>query len=180
MKTRSVIWGGTIFVGASLTAAVLLDKLALASSNRPSVYPLSWHVASSAAQRLPADYAFGRQTKILAAGSVYPPAAMPLPCDIRSDRDVPITLRDGVTIYPGEIVPVDIAIMPASEVFHAGEQLRFTIAGHAYSAPPSNAKLTGMLAFMHPLPPLPTTNAGVHVIHAGGNHQSYLQIPVIP
>jgi hypothetical protein len=33
---------------------------------------------------------------------------------------------------------------------------------------------------MGPLPPLPTNNAGVHVIHSGGDHQSFLQIPVIP
>jgi predicted acyl esterase len=84
------------------------------------------------------------------------------------------------TLLPGEIVPVDIAIMPASEVFHAGEQLRLTIAGHAFTAPPSDTPLTGMLAFMPPLPPLPTKNAGVHVIHGGGDHQSFLQIPVIP
>jgi len=80
----------------------------------------------------------------------------------------------------GEIVLVDIAIMPASEVFHAGEQLRLTIAGHEFAAPPSDVKLSGMLAYMEPLPPVPTNNAGVHVIHGGGEHPSYLQIPVIP
>jgi hypothetical protein len=37
-----------------------------------------------------------------------------------------------------------------------------------------------MLAFMPKLPPLPTMNAGIHVIHGGGDHQSFLQIPVIP
>jgi len=83
------------------------------------------------------------------------------------------------TLHPGEIVPLDIAIMPASEVFHAGEQLRLTIAGHEFTAPPG-APLTGMLAYMHPLPPLPTHNAGVHVIHGGGAHPSFLQIPIIP
>jgi predicted acyl esterase len=83
-------------------------------------------------------------------------------------------------LHAGEIVPVDIAIMPASEVFHAGEQLRLTIAGHEFAAPPSDAKLSGMLAYMKPLPPVPTKNAGVHVIHSGGEHDSFLQIPVIP
>jgi predicted acyl esterase len=83
-------------------------------------------------------------------------------------------------LHPGEIVPVDIAIMPASEVFHAGEQLRLTIAGHEFTAPPGGAPPSGLLAFMHPLPPVPTKNAGVHVIHVGGDHQSFLQIPVIP
>jgi hypothetical protein len=37
-----------------------------------------------------------------------------------------------------------------------------------------------MLAFMKPIPPVPTKNAGVHVIHGGGDRQSFLQIPVIP
>jgi predicted acyl esterase len=83
-------------------------------------------------------------------------------------------------LHPGEIVPVDIAIMPASEVFHAGEQLRLTIAGHEFSAPPATQPASGLLSFMSALPPLPTKNAGVHVIHGGGDHQSFLQIPVIP
>jgi len=83
-------------------------------------------------------------------------------------------------LHPGEIVPVDIAIMPASEVFHAGEQLRLTIAGHEFTAPPAPKGPAGVLAFMHALPPLATKNAGVHVIHGGGDHQSFLQIPVIP
>jgi predicted acyl esterase len=84
------------------------------------------------------------------------------------------------SLHPGEIVAVDIAIMPASEVFHVGEQLRLTIAGHEFTAPPSKTPPSGMLAFMKPLPPVPTHNAGVHVIHGGGDHQSFLQIPVIP
>ncbi len=83
-------------------------------------------------------------------------------------------------LHSGEIVPVDIAIMPASEVFHAGEQLRLTIAGHEFTAPPATQGSSGLLAFIGALPPLPTKNAGVHVIHGGGDHQSFLQIPVIP
>jgi len=82
-------------------------------------------------------------------------------------------------LNPGEIVPLEIAIMPASEIFHAGEQLRLTIAGHEFTAPPGPPP-TGLLAFMPNLPPLPTKNAGVHVIHGGGDYQSFLQIPVIP
>jgi predicted acyl esterase len=82
-------------------------------------------------------------------------------------------------LRPGEIIPVDIAIMPASEIFHAGEQLRLTIAGHEFTAPPG-APPAGLLAFMPKLPPLPTNNAGVHVIHGGDDRQSFLQIPVIP
>jgi hypothetical protein len=33
---------------------------------------------------------------------------------------------------------------------------------------------------MPKLPPLPTKNTGIHVIHGGGDRQSFLQIPVIP
>jgi len=82
-------------------------------------------------------------------------------------------------LHPGEIVLVDIAIMPASEVFHAGQQLRLTIAGHEFKAAPAPPP-AGVLSFMRPLPSVPTNNAGVHVIHGGGDHPSFLQIPVIP
>ena len=82
-------------------------------------------------------------------------------------------------LHPGEIVPIDIAIMPVSEVFHAGEYLRLTIAGHEFSAPPGGAPPSGLLAFLKPIPPVATKNAGVHVIHGGGDHPSFLQIPVI-
>jgi len=83
-------------------------------------------------------------------------------------------------LRPGEIVVVDIAIMPASEVFHAGEQLRLTIAGHQFAAPGPKATPSGLLAFMKPPPPVKTHNVGVHVIHGGGDHPAFLQIPVIP
>jgi predicted acyl esterase len=101
--------------------------------------------------------------------------------DSKLSRDfIPIQSFDQPQmLHPGEIVPVDIAIMPASEVFHAGQQLRLTIAGHEFLAPPATQANTGVLAFMSPLPPLPTNNAGVHLIHGGGDHQSFLQIPVI-
>jgi len=98
-----------------------------------------------------------------------------------SEDFVPIQAFDQPQmLHPGEIVPVDIAIMPASEVFHAGEQLRLSIAGHEFAAPASTKAPAGLLAFMHPLSPVPTNNAGIHVIHSGGDRQSFLQIPVIP
>jgi putative CocE/NonD family hydrolase len=98
----------------------------------------------------------------------------------RSTAFIPIQSFDQPQmLHPGEIVPLDIAIMPASEIFHAGEQLRLTIAGHEFTAPPGPPP-TGMLAFMPKLPPLATRNTGVHVIHGGGDHPSFLQIPVIP
>jgi len=83
-------------------------------------------------------------------------------------------------LHGGEIVAVEIAIMPVSEIFHAGQQLRLMIAGHEFLAPPATEVNTGVLAFMGLMPPLRTNNAGVHIIHGGGDHQSFLQIPVIP
>ena len=47
-------------------------------------------------------------------------------------------------------------------------------------APGPKVAASGLLAFMKPLPPVQTNNAGVHVIHCGGDRQSFLQIPVIP
>lgn len=68
-------------------------------------------------------------------------------------------------LKPGEIVPVDIAIMPTSMRWHAGQTLRFTIGGSYERAP-------GMF--------VPTLNAGTHVVHTGADHASYLQLPVVP
>lgn len=52
-------------------------------------------------------------TLILKAGSVRREGAMPLPCDILLERDVPIRLRDGVTIYADVFRPVGDEACPA-------------------------------------------------------------------
>jgi predicted acyl esterase len=65
----------------------------------------------------------------------------------------------------GEIVPVDVAIMPTAMRWHAGQSLKLTIAG----AP---LKVTSMQ-------PLVTLNQGTHILHTGGEHASYLQLPVV-
>jgi hypothetical protein len=58
-------------------------------------------------------------------------------------------------LHGGEIVAVEIAIMPA-EIFLAS----LMIAGHEFLAPPATEVNTGVLAFMGLMPPLPTKNAG--------------------
>ncbi len=72
-------------------------------------------------------------------------------------------------LSPGEIVPVDIEINPTSRIWHAGETLHLQIAGRYIRDP-------------HWIEPLiwETDNAGEHVIHTGGEFDSWLQIPVIP
>lgn len=56
---------------------------------------------------------FNPDTLILKAGSVRREGAMPLPCDILLERDVPIRLRDGVTIYADVFRPVGDEACPA-------------------------------------------------------------------
>lgn len=56
---------------------------------------------------------FKQETLILKKGSIRMKGAMPLPCDILLERDVPITLRDGVTIYTDIFRPVNNRPCPA-------------------------------------------------------------------
>lgn len=67
----------------------------------------------------------------------------------------------------GQVVPVDIAMASTGMLWHAGEQLRLTVAGN---------KLAGTVLFI----PGQTINAGSHIIHTGPGHQSHLQLPIIP
>jgi hypothetical protein len=71
-------------------------------------------------------------------------------------------------LSPGEIVPVDIEILPHSRIWHKGEQLRVRVAGNYIRE-----------GWFEPLM-WDTDNKGNHVIHSGGTYDSYLQIPVIP
>ena len=68
----------------------------------------------------------------------------------------------------GEIVPVDIEIVPSSRFWHAGQGLRVQVAGRYIRE-----------GWFEPLS-WETLNEGDHVIHTGGQYDSYLQIPVIP
>jgi putative CocE/NonD family hydrolase len=68
---------------------------------------------------------------------------------------------------PGEIVPVEIALLPSSTLFRKGESLCLYIQGRD----PVNQVL---LSYNLPI------NKGKHVIYVGGKYDSYLQIPVIP
>lgn len=68
----------------------------------------------------------------------------------------------------GEIVPVDIAIVPSSKIWHKGQKLRVQIAGRYIRE-----------GWFEPLA-WETDNKGNHIIYSGGKYESYLQIPVIP
>ncbi len=71
-------------------------------------------------------------------------------------------------LKPGEIVPVEVALLPSSTLFRKGESLRLYIQGHSPVA-------GHPLLFYDWL-----INKGRHIIYTGGKYDSYLQIPVIP
>ena len=68
----------------------------------------------------------------------------------------------------GEIVPVDVEIVPSSRIWHKGEKLRIQIAGRYIRE-----------GWFEPLA-WDTDNHGKHIIHTGGQYESYVQVPVIP
>lgn len=71
-------------------------------------------------------------------------------------------------LEPGEVVPVDIAIVPTSRMFHAGERLRIQIAGRYIRE-----------GWFEPLA-WDAENKGTHIVHTGGQYDSWIEIPVIP
>ena len=76
--------------------------------------------------------------------------------------------RSEQKLKPGEIVPVDVAIYPTSKIWHKGQQLRLRIAGRYIRE-----------NWFEPFA-WATDNAGQHVIHTGGEYDSFLQIPLVP
>jgi predicted acyl esterase len=71
-------------------------------------------------------------------------------------------------LSPGEIVPVDIEIWPMTMRWRAGEKLRIEISGHDLQVP-----VPGVL------PERPANNRGSHVIHTGGQYDSFLLAPLL-
>ena len=63
---------------------------------------------------------------------------------------------------------MDIAIVPYSKIYHKGQQLRVQVAGRYIRE-----------GWFEPLI-WDTDNKGKHIIHTGGDYDSYLQVPVIP
>jgi uncharacterized protein len=70
----------------------------------------------------------------------------------------------------GEIVPLEIEILPSGTLFRPGETLRLVIQGqdvHRYPRPLVQARHDD------------SVNRGPHVIHAGGPYDSHLLLPVL-
>jgi len=71
----------------------------------------------------------------------------------------------------GEVVPVDIEILPSSTLFKAGESLVLVVKGSEIILTPPHA----MLRYEHK----ETVNEGTHLMYAGGKYDSFLLVPVI-
>lgn len=68
-------------------------------------------------------------------------------------------------LEPGEIVPVEIEILPSSTLFEAGSRLELSIQGKDAAKYP---------AFKHAA----LVNRGTHAVHCGGRFDSHLLLPV--
>jgi uncharacterized protein len=72
-------------------------------------------------------------------------------------------------LAPGEIVPVEIEIMPSGTAFNAGETLKLIVQGRE------------LIDFwFRQNPEGATVSRGHPLIHAGGRYDSHLLVPVIP
>lgn len=71
-------------------------------------------------------------------------------------------------LNPGEVVPVEIEILPSGTGFLAGDKLNLVVQGYDIIDFPAR--------FKHE----ETVNHGRHIIHTGGQYDSHLLIPVIP
>ncbi|MDD3392609.1 MAG: CocE/NonD family hydrolase [Bacilli bacterium] len=71
-------------------------------------------------------------------------------------------------LQAGQIVPIDIPLVPISRIWHKGQKLRIQIAGRYIRD-----------EWFEPLVWF-TDNKGEHTIHTGGKYESYLLVPVIP
>ena len=71
----------------------------------------------------------------------------------------------------GEIVPVEIEILPSSTLFKAGESLVLIVKGSEIIPTPPHA----MLWYEHK----ETVNEGMHLMYTGGKYDSFLPVPVI-
>ncbi len=88
--------------------------------------------------------------------------------EMLSTDEVPAHSFDRVEkLSPGEIAEVVIELLPIGLIFHPGEQLRFVI---------SSRNLLGTL--MPGIEEYAGANCGQHVIYTGGEHPSYLQVPI--
>lgn len=92
-------------------------------------------------------------------------------------------------LVPGEVYQLDVEIWPSSIVIPAGYRLALSVAGRDYEHGGAGARLDhfanelrGCGPFIHddPRDRPPAVFGGRASLHTGGDHRSYLLLPVIP
>jgi predicted acyl esterase len=79
--------------------------------------------------------------------------------------------RREIKLGSGEVVPVEIEILPSGTLFDSGEKLRLVVQGSDVYNYPEEYHSQGHTA---------TVNKGKHIIYTGGKYDSHLLVPVIP
>ena len=86
----------------------------------------------------------------------------------KSTDAIPVHSFDRIEkLAPGEIVRLDIDLFPVGLALRPGEQLRLVVSGANLIGGPMPGNAT-----------TPTINRGRHIVHTGGDHASYLQLPM--
>jgi putative CocE/NonD family hydrolase len=84
-------------------------------------------------------------------------------------------------LKPGEVVPVEIEILPSATLYRAGETLELIVQGTDIVNPVNTPQLAkGEIVTRVPVRHADTVNRGRHVIYTGGSYDSHLLVPVIP
>ncbi len=81
-------------------------------------------------------------------------------------------------VRPGEVVPVEVEILPSSTLFRAGESVMVQVRGTEIPLDPVMGVPPEQWAkrYEH----RETVNQGRHTIHTGGRYDSHLLVPVVP
>lgn len=118
MKTTKIMTRQWIYAGA-------IALMAICTQPATAQQEITIHDATGKEMKIPTRKAlpvnalrvrypgFKQETLILKAGSIRREGAKPLSCDILLERDVPIKLRDGVTIYADVFRPTQGEACPA-------------------------------------------------------------------
>jgi uncharacterized protein len=85
-------------------------------------------------------------------------------------------------LEPGQIYEVDLEIWPLGLALPRGSCLTLTLQGKDFERLGATGPMRGVAWFTHddPVDRLPELFAGINTIHTGGQHQSYLLLPILP
>jgi predicted acyl esterase len=92
-------------------------------------------------------------------------------------------------LEPGRVYPVDVEVWPTSLVIPPGYRIALTVQGKDFERPGSGARMSTFVAEMRGSGPFLHTDPvdrpaellqGRTTVHTGGEHDSYLLLPVVP